>query len=149
MLQIYALLGSLAMPSHTDDDDDESETPFPTLDYHGPPTFSSHLSPQDAYAHASRRIHGDDSASESTRSRSRRMNGGNGGRRRKRMWKKLMWVKQSCMAPRVPLPLGISRGFDHRLMSCRPGQLHRPSHFPSKTPTKPSTKAIRLLATYR
>lgn len=71
------------MTSHTDDD--ESETPFPTLDYHGPPTFNSHLSPNDAFISPPR-----------AESRLRRLNGEHGGRRRKRVWKKLMWVKQSC-----------------------------------------------------
>lgn len=82
------------MATHTDDD--ESETPFPTLDWQGPPTFSSHLSPDDAYISPPRRVYTGESAAESTRSHLRRLNGEHGSRRRKRAWKKLMWVKQSC-----------------------------------------------------
>lgn len=71
------------MPSNTDDD--ESEAPFPTLDYGGPPTFSSHLSPDDAFISPPRRGYGVKGADR-----------GGTGRRRRRAWKKLMWVKQSC-----------------------------------------------------
>lgn len=82
-----------SMPSPTDDD--ESEAPFPTLDHAS--TFSSHLSPDDAFISPPRRGYGGESASESTRSRLRRLSSEpGGGRRRKRAWKKLMWVKQSC-----------------------------------------------------
>jgi phosphatidylinositol glycan class C protein len=75
-------------------DDDESETPFPTLDHQ--PTFSSLLSPDDAFVPPLSRGYGGDSAAESTHSRLRRVNDRGGSRRRKRAWKKLMWVKQSC-----------------------------------------------------
>ncbi|CAH0016779.1 unnamed protein product [Clonostachys rhizophaga] len=74
-------------------DDDESETPFPTLDHQ--PTFSSLLSPDDAFVPPLSRGYGGDSAAESTHSRLRRVNDRGGSRRRKRAWKKLMWVKQS------------------------------------------------------
>lgn len=84
---------SPSMPSPTDDD--ESEAPFPTLDHAS--TFSSHLSPDDAFISPPRRGYGGESASESTRSRLRGLSSEpGGGRRRKRAWKKLMWVKQSC-----------------------------------------------------
>jgi phosphatidylinositol N-acetylglucosaminyltransferase subunit C len=77
-------------------DDEEVETPFPTLDHRGPPTFSSHLSPDDAYMSPPRRAYTGDSATESTRPRLRHLNSDHGSRRRKKAWKKLMWVKQSC-----------------------------------------------------
>ncbi|KAG5983145.1 hypothetical protein E4U55_000731 [Claviceps digitariae] len=79
------------MPSPTDD-----ETPLPPLSHAA--TFNafgrSHLSPQDAHLSPPRRAHHFDSNDGATdlrgtgteRSRSRR---------RKRAWKKLMWVKQS------------------------------------------------------
>lgn len=64
------------MPSPTDD-----ETPFPSLDRSTLHGFGrSHLSPDDAFV----------SPPRGPRGRSRR---------RKRPWKKLMWVKQSCMYP--------------------------------------------------
>ena len=81
------------MPSPTDD-----ETPFPTLSPSA--TFGafgrSHLSPDDAFVSPTRRSYVDGASDphsllnrlgSSERSRSRR---------RKRAWKKLMWVKQSC-----------------------------------------------------
>lgn len=79
------------MPSPTDD-----ETPFPTLDRSA--TFNafdrSHLSPDDAFTSPPRRLYGSGDGlvdrMDGERSRSRR---------RKRAWKKLMWVKQSCEFP--------------------------------------------------
>lgn len=69
---------SESMPSPTDD-----ETPFPSLDHSTLHGFGrSHLSPDDAFVSPPRR--------SGERSRSRR---------RKRPWKKLMWVKQSCKTP--------------------------------------------------
>jgi hypothetical protein len=73
------------MPSPTDD-----ETPFPSLDHSTLHGFGrSHLSPDDAFV----------SPPRGPRGRSRR---------RKRPWKKLMWVKQSCMctldAPEETMP---------------------------------------------
>ncbi|KGQ07307.1 Phosphatidylinositol N-acetylglucosaminyltransferas e GPI2 subunit [Beauveria bassiana D1-5] len=76
------------MPSPTDD-----EIPFPTLSSH----HRSHLSPNDACISPPRRYDGagGDGASDSAM-RLRRLNGErSGSRRRKRTWKKLMWVKQS------------------------------------------------------
>lgn len=70
--RLQCLLDS--MPSPTDD-----ETPFPSLDRSTLHGFGrSHLSPDDAFV----------SPPRGPRGRSRR---------RKRPWKKLMWVKQSCM----------------------------------------------------
>lgn len=84
------------MPSPTDD---ESETPFPTLNDSS--TFTSHLlSPDDAFISPPRRGYTADSAVES---HMRRVNASrSGSRRRKRVWKKLMWVKQSCMLRHSP-----------------------------------------------
>ncbi|KAI6778928.1 Phosphatidylinositol N-acetylglucosaminyltransferase GPI2 subunit-like protein [Emericellopsis cladophorae] len=84
-----------AMPSHTDDD--ESETPFPTLDLHVSSRLASGLlSPDDAFPPPHRAPYAGDSASELGRPRLRRLHSDQGGsRRRKRSWKKLMWVKQS------------------------------------------------------
>ncbi|KAG9254239.1 phosphatidylinositol N-acetylglucosaminyltransferase-domain-containing protein [Emericellopsis atlantica] len=83
------------MPSHTDDD--ESETPFPTLDLHVSSRLASGLlSPDDAFPPPHRAPYAGDSASELGRPRLRRLHSEQGGsRRRKRSWKKLMWVKQS------------------------------------------------------
>lgn len=75
------------MPSPTDD-----ETSFPRLDRSS--TFNafgrSHLSPDDAFTSPPRRLYGaaDGSVERMDGERSR-------SRRRKRAWKKLMWVKQS------------------------------------------------------
>ncbi|KAF4124756.1 phosphatidylinositol N-acetylglucosaminyltransferase subunit C [Geosmithia morbida] len=103
------------MPSNTDDD--ESEAPFPTLDYDGPPTFNSHLSPNDAFMSPPRRSGGTASA----RAFTKRMGGEHGaGRRRKRAWKKLMWVKQSCTCTSCLLTLdGGSRSSQVRVLMRR------------------------------
>ncbi|OAA72169.1 phosphatidylinositol:UDP-GlcNAc transferase PIG-C [Cordyceps fumosorosea ARSEF 2679] len=84
------------MPSPTDD-----EIPFPPLSSHH--HHRSHLSPNDACVSPPRRYEGGggtsgggvDGAADSAM-RMRRLNGErSGSRRRKRTWKKLMWVKQS------------------------------------------------------
>lgn len=145
------------MPSPIDDD--ETEIPFPRLDHAS--TFSSHLSPDDAFASPPRRNYGGDSAAESTRSRSRirRLNGEpGGGRRRKRAWKKLMWVKQSCMftAPISPsytgiecLPLQAAMGDVKLIINHRSGQLHRSGDLPRESATESSPQTVRLLASSR
>lgn len=81
------------MPSPTDD-----ETPFPSLSRSS--TLNgfgrSHLSPDDAFVSPPRRPYNLDGAVESI-PRGRRLDGERSrSRRRKRAWKKLMWVKQSC-----------------------------------------------------
>lgn len=85
-------LWTYAMPSPTDD-----EPPFPPLSHAA--AFNafgrSHLSPHDAHPSPTRRARDFDGQNgtaplrgpDAERSRSRR---------RKRAWKKLMWVKQSC-----------------------------------------------------
>ncbi|CAM1501790.1 Fc.00g037740.m01.CDS01 [Cosmosporella sp. VM-42] len=80
------------MPSPTDD-----ETPFPSLSRSS--TLNafgrSHLSPDDAFVSPPRRPYNVDGVAES-RPRPRRLDGERSrSRRRKRAWKKLMWVKQS------------------------------------------------------
>lgn len=76
--RLQCLLDS--MPPPTDD-----ETPFPSLDHSALHGFGrSHLSPDDAFV----------SPPRGPRGRSRR---------RKRPWKKLMWVKQSCTPQKIPV----------------------------------------------
>ena len=131
--------------------------PFPTLDFEGPPNFGSHLSPDDAHFSPPRHGYVGDHAADRTRSRTRRMNGEHGGRRRKRAWKKLMWVKQSCTCHhRVPpTPDNVakdkSRSKCCMLTRCtyRPGQLHRPGDLPREPAAQPPSEAIRLLAPRR
>lgn len=84
------------MPSPTDD-----ETPFPSLGH--APTLKalnrSHLSPDDANVSPPRRPYDGDGISDSLL-RPRRLHADRStSRRRKRTWKKLMWVKQSCKWP--------------------------------------------------
>ncbi|EFY89056.1 hypothetical protein MAC_04831 [Metarhizium acridum CQMa 102] len=80
------------MPSPTDD-----ETPFPALSHAA--TFSvfgrSHLSPQDAHLSPPRRARGFDGDGTSEMRRLGGYTERSRSRRRKRAWKKLMWVKQS------------------------------------------------------
>lgn len=79
------------MPSPTDE-----EIPFPLLSSHP----RALLSPNDACVSPPRRLYegggGGDGAADSAM-RLRRLHGErSSSRRRKRTWKKLMWVKQSC-----------------------------------------------------
>ncbi|KID89892.1 Phosphatidylinositol N-acetylglucosaminyltransferase [Metarhizium guizhouense ARSEF 977] len=80
------------MPSPTDD-----ETPFPALSHAA--TFSvfgrSHLSPQDAHLSPPRRARDFDGDGTSEMRRLGGYTERSRSRRRKRAWKKLMWVKQS------------------------------------------------------
>lgn len=138
------------MPSQTDDD--ESETPFPTLDFEGPPNFGSHLSPDDAHFSPPRYGYVGEHAVDRMSSRTRRMNGEHGGRRRKRAWKKLMWVKQSCTCHRpIHSTQCRSRSKSCVLTRCiyRPGQLHRPGDLPREPAAQPPSEAVRLLAPRR
>ncbi|KAJ3474202.1 hypothetical protein NLG97_g9948 [Lecanicillium saksenae] len=85
------------MPSPTED-----EIPFPTLTSHAL-HHRSHLSPNDACVSPPRRYEGGADGASDSAMRLRRLNGErSGSRRRKRTWKKLMWVKQSCHVPREP-----------------------------------------------
>lgn len=77
-----------AMPSPTDED-----TPFPSLSTGLNAFGRSHLSPDDAFVSPPRRAYNGASSGELGR-----------GRRRKRAWKKLMWVKQSCTWPQALPP---------------------------------------------
>lgn len=81
----------------------EEETPFPTLPS-STTLHRSHLSPHDANLSPPRRFDSVDGAADRGL-RMSRINGSSrsGSRRRKRTWKKLMWVKQSCMFPDKPL----------------------------------------------
>ncbi|EFZ03743.1 Phosphatidylinositol N-acetylglucosaminyltransferase [Metarhizium robertsii ARSEF 23] len=84
------------MPSPTDD-----ETPFPALSHAA--TFSvfgrSHLSPQDAHLSPPRRARDFDGDGTSEMRRLGGYSERSRSRRRKRAWKKLMWVKQSWAVP--------------------------------------------------
>lgn len=134
------------MPSPTDD-----ETPFPSLSRSS--TLNafgrSHLSPDDAFVSPPRRTFNLDGAVESV-VRGRRLDGERSrSRRRKRVWKKLMWVKQSCMSSIPVSSVHSCKGRRLTGVMFRSGQLYRSSNFSRKSSAKSATQTLRLLAPRR
>ncbi|EHK47424.1 hypothetical protein TRIATDRAFT_164802, partial [Trichoderma atroviride IMI 206040] len=80
------------MPSPTDD-----ETPFPVLSHSASLSAldRSHLSPHDAFTYPLRQTYDADGAADPLSHLRHLKNDRSRSRRRKRAWKKLMWVKQS------------------------------------------------------
>lgn len=81
------------MPSPTDD-----ETPFPALSHSASLSAldRSHLSPHDAFTYPLRQAYDGDGAADPLSHLRHLKDDRSRSRRRKRAWKKLMWVKQSC-----------------------------------------------------
>lgn len=81
------------MPSPTDD-----ETPFPVLSHSASLSAldRSHLSPHDAFTYPLRQAYDADGAVDPLSHLTHLKDDRSRSRRRKRAWKKLMWVKQSC-----------------------------------------------------
>lgn len=81
------------MPSPTDD-----ETPFPVLSHSASLSAldRSHLSPHDAFTYPLRQTYDADGAADPLSHLRHLKDDRSRSRRRKRAWKKLMWVKQSC-----------------------------------------------------
>jgi hypothetical protein len=77
------------MPSPTDD-----ETPFPVLSLSA--LDRSHLSPHDAFTYPLRQTYDADGVADPLSHLRHLKDDRSRSRRRKRAWKKLMWVKQSC-----------------------------------------------------
>ena len=143
---------------------DSLDAPFPALARSStlPTTFQqarrtdpSHLAPEDAFYAASppRRLSAFDNGDNGsgTEMRSRRLRHKIDGesrsrsRRRKRTWKKLLWVKQSCQFRRRRA-IHLSQSPDKLFRS---GQLYRPGHLPREPPAESATAAIRFLALSR
>jgi phosphatidylinositol glycan class C protein len=83
------------MPSPTDD-----ETPFPALSHAAGLNLNaldrSHLSPHDAFTYPLRQPYDGDGPADPLSHLRHLKDDRSRSRRRKRAWKKLMWVKQSC-----------------------------------------------------
>lgn len=99
------------MPSPTDD-----ETPFPALSHAAGLNLNaldrSHLSPHDAFTYPLRQPYDGDGPADPLSHLRHLKDDRSRSRRRKRAWKKLMWVKQSCeFLSRLPHQLGIIHAF--------------------------------------
>lgn len=120
------------------------------------PPDRSRLAPDDAFLATSppRRLHAFEpsaSASGPPLSRHLRMRSKDTGsrsrsRRRKRAWKKLLWVKQSCKSADVGPLLMCALAGQRLIVLGRPGQLHRPSDLSREPAAESSPETLRLLA---
>lgn len=70
-----------------------------------------------------------------------RSRGSSRRRKRKGAWKKLLWVKQSCMMPRA---FARSTSFKHAKLinNLRSGQLHGHGNLSRSSPAQPSSKTV-------
>jgi len=89
-----------------------------------------------------------------SRGRTHKEGGQSGSRRRNRVWKKLLWVKQSCKFEKLlwveqPCELLMSSEIRNADTLRRPGQLYRPRYLSRTSPAKPPPPAIPLLASCR